>query len=318
MSEEAQAAAPVAESQAPEAGAPTENWADSPIAKVYHPDGTLRSNAGESFKELGHEDLTGFATRNDQSFFDALKNGKEARAGLSQRQESVDNAVVKPGEEATPEDLAAYREGLGALPSAEAYKKALIPSDLPEGAEIDDNLASMVSEWATKHPVNTPEAMQELFAAHTQLVEGMVASHQETATADFNKTREETHKLLTSELGGEELKAKFDDQLGEFLLSDLGKGMGFEYEKSETGEIVTSNPLHAAMMNDPAFLRVMKQNVERNMPAGLPTGRAMPTDVKGLQDRKRELIMSSSGGWQSEADHQEYKSIADQLKAYGQ
>lgn len=318
MSEEAQAAAPVAESQAPEAGAPTENWADSPIAKVYHPDGTLRSNAGESFKELGHEDLSGFATRNDQSFFDALKNGKEARAGLSQRQESIDNAVVRPGEGATPEDLAAYREGLGALPSAEAYKEALIPKDLPEGTEIDDNLASMVSEWATKHPVNTPEAMQELFAAHTQLMEGMVTSHHEATTAEFNKTREETHKLLTSELGGEELKSKFDDQLGEFLLSEQGKGMGFEYERSETGEIVTSNPLHAAMMNDPAFLRVMKQNVERNMPASLPSGRAMPTDVKGLQDRKRELIMSSSGGWKSEADHQEYKSIADQLRAYGQ
>lgn len=318
MSEEAQAAAPVAESQAPDSGAPSENWADSPIAKVYHPDGTLRSNAGESFKELGHEDLTGFATRNDQSFFDALKNGKEARAGLSQRQESVDNTVVRPGEGATPEDLAAYREGLGALPSAEAYKDALIPKDLPEGTEIDDNLASMVSDWATKHPVNTPEAMQELFAAHTQLMEGMVASHQETASAEFDKTREETHKLLTSEMGGDALKSKFDDQLGEFLLSDQGKGMGFEYEKSETGEIVTSNPLHAAMMNDPAFLRVMKQNVERNMPEGLPTGRAMPTDVKGLQDRKRELIMSSSGGWQSEADHQEYQSISDQLRAYGQ
>ena len=318
MSEEATSAAPAAEAAPSVTDGATENWADSPIAKVYHPDGTLRSNAGESFKELGHEDLSGFATRNDQSFFDALKNGKEARAGLSQRQESVDNAVVKPGEGATPEDLAAYREGLGALPSAEAYKKALIPSDLPEGAEIDDNLASMVSEWATKHPVNTPEAMQELFAAHTQLVEGMVTSHKETASAEFDKTREETHKLLTSELGGEELKSKFDDQLGEFLMSDLGKGMGFEYEKSETGEIVTSNPLHAAMMNDPAFLRVMKQNIERNMPAGLPSGRAMPTDVKGLQDRKRELIMSSSGSWQSESDHQEYKSIADQLRAYGQ
>jgi len=318
MSEETQAAAPVAESQAPEGGAPSESWADSPIAKVYHPDGTLRSNAGESFKELGHEDLSGFATRNDQSFFDALKNGKEARAGLSQRQESVDNAVIKPGEEATPEDLAAYREGLGALPSAEAYKKALIPADLPEGTEIDDNLASMVSEWATKHPVNTPEAMQELFAAHTQLMEGMVTSHQETATADFHKTREETHKLLTAELGGEELKSKFDDQLGEFLLSDKGKAAGFDYAKSETGEIVTENPLHAAMMNDPAFLRVMKQSMERTMPASLPNGRAMPTDVKGLQERKRELIMSSSGGWQSDADHQEYKSIADQLKAYGQ
>jgi len=161
MSEEATSAAPAAEAAPSVTDGATENWADSPIAKVYHPDGTLRSNAGDSFKELGHEDLSGFATRNDQSFFDALKNGKEARAGHSQRQESVDNTVVKPGEAATPEDLAAYREGLGALPSAEAYKKALIPSDLPEGAEFDDNLASMVSEWATKHPVNTPEAMQE-------------------------------------------------------------------------------------------------------------------------------------------------------------
>jgi len=316
MSEEATSAAPAAAPSVTDGA--TENWADSPIAKVYHPDGTLRSNAGDSFRELGHEDLSGFATRNDQSFFDALKNGKEARAGLSQRQESIDNTVVKPGEGATPEDLAAYREGLGALPSAEAYKEALIPKDLPEGTQIDDGLASMVSEWATKHPVNTPEAMQDLFKVHAQAMESVLASHHEESNAEFDKTREETHKLLTSELGGEELKAKFDDNLGEFLLSEQGKSMGFEYEKAENGDIVTNNPLHAAMMNDPTFLRVMKQNVERNMPAGLPSGRAMPTDVQGLQDRKRELIMSSSGGWQSEADHQEYKSIADQLKAYGQ
>ena len=321
MSEEATSAAPApaAPSAAPSVtdGA-TENWSESPIAKVYHPDGTLRSNAGESFKELGHEDLSGFATRNDQSFFDALKNGKEARAGLSQRQESIDNTVVRPGEGATPEDLAAYREGLGALPSAEAYKEALIPEDLPEGMEVDDGLVSLISEWATKNPVNTPEAMQELFSSHSQLMEGMLSSHNETAEQEFNQQREDTHKLLTSELGGEKVKAQFDDDLGKFLLSEQGREMGFEYETSETGDIVTGNNLHAAMMNDPAFLRVMKQAVASNSPASLPSGRAMPTDVKGLQDRKRDLIMSSSGGWKSEADHQEYKSIADQLRAYGQ
>ena len=318
MSEESTSAASAPDASQSVSSGATESWEGSPIAKVYHPDGSLRSNAGDSLRELGHEDLSGFATRNDQSFFDALKNGKEARAGLSQRQDASSNAIIRPGEGATPEDLASYRESLGALPSAEAYKEALIPKDLPEGTEIDEGLTSLVTEWATKHPVNTPEAMQELYAAHTQMMESAVSSHVETANAEFDKTREETHKLLTAELGGEAVKSKFDDQLGEFLLSDKGKAAGFEYEKSETGEIVTANPLHAAMMNDPTFLRVMKQAMDRTMPASLPDGRAMPTDVQGLQERKRELIMSSSGGWQSDSDHQEYKSISDQLKAYGQ
>tara|TARA_R100001463_G_scaffold10301_11_gene30239 strand:- start:546 stop:1496 length:951 start_codon:yes stop_codon:yes gene_type:complete len=316
MSEEATSSA--TEAGSPVSSGATENWEGSPIAQVYHPDGTLRANAGDSLRELGHEDLAGFATRNDQSFFDALKNGKEARAGLSQRQESIDNTVVKPGEGATPEDLAAYREGLGALPSADAYKEALIPKDLPEGVEIDEGLASLVSEWATKHPVNTPEAMQELFKSHSELMDGMIESNQQSAEHEFNKQREETHKLLTAELGGEEVKSKFDEDLGKFLMSEQGRNMGFEYEVSENGEIVTSNHLHAAMMNDPAFLRVMRQAVALNNPQSLPGGRVAPTDIKGMQERKRELIMSSSGGWKSESDHQEYKSISDQLRAYGQ
>jgi len=70
-----------------------------------------------------------------------------------------------PGENATPEEVAAFRKATGVPEAADKYN--LKPAQLPEGLAWDDALAKPYAEIAHRH--NIPEkAMQEIVAAHLQ------------------------------------------------------------------------------------------------------------------------------------------------------
>lgn len=292
-----------------------ESWEGSPIAQIYHPDGKLREGAGDALKSLGYEDLTGFITRNNHSFFDTVTGGKEARTALSQRQEIAENSFVKPGEGATPEEYSEFATKLGALTKPEEYLEHLKPEDMPEGFTFDEGLAGFVSDWASKHPVNTPEAMKELAKGHVQFIQQMAEKSQQEEVERFNQLSQETAKTMTEKLGGPQAKAAFDNSLEEFVLSNTAKSLGFEFYKNEEGQIVTDNPLHAVMLNDVASLQLLRGVIENTKSATLPNGTAMPIDKAGLESRKRELLQNNSGYWRSNSEHEEYKAISERLRS---
>lgn len=289
-------------------------WENSPIAQIYNPDGTPKEGAAEAFKAQGREDLAGFTLRNNQDFFTTLKNGREATAMASRKAEIAQNAVTLPGEDATDEDRLAFREKLGAFKSVEDASKAIWPADLPEGFVKDEKLGGLFAEYAAKHPVNTPEAVQELAASFIAHQNELMVSHEEGMVKQGEENALKTREIMTKELGGPQAFAQFSTDAKEFMTSEAARALGFEFEKKESGSIETKNPLHAAMMSDPTFLRILHSTVSKEKPATLPGGRPMPVTQSGLKERKQELLLRNSGGWNSSDDHAEYLSISAQLR----
>lgn len=60
--------------------------------------------------------------------------------------------VTVPGEDAKPEDVAAYRKAVGALDSVEDYAK-IRPDVLPEGVTFNDDLSKPMFELAHKYKI---------------------------------------------------------------------------------------------------------------------------------------------------------------------
>ena len=99
--------------------------------------------------------------------------------------------VTVPGENATPEEVAAFRKALGVPESPEGYQ--LKPEQLPEGLTWDDELAKGFAEIAHKH--NIPAA------AMKELAERFVASEAaklelmaQAAQAELEQGRAELQK----------------------------------------------------------------------------------------------------------------------------
>jgi len=282
-------------------------WENSPVAQIWNPDGTPKEGAQASMASLGHEGISGFSLRNNQSIFDALKGGKEARASLSQRQEAVEGAIMKQGENATPEDQAAYRASLGALSTPDEYLKDLFPSDLPEGFKKDDELGKFASEWAAKNPVNTPEAMKELAAGVIQLQQSQKATMEEQYLASSAEEAKATRADLTMELGGEKEFAEFSESITTYLKSDAARKDGFNFSEVD-GKMVTDNPLHAAYLNDKALLKAIGHRAKDSNPARLPGNQQQGGQGSSLE-RRQSLSRKQLDGSLTNSELQELTAL---------
>mgnify|MGYP003636010519 CR=1 FL=1 len=304
MSEEQGTAAAEQDSQASSQGI---TWENSPVAQIWNPDGSPKDGAQESMASLGHEGIAGFSLRNNQSIFDALKGGKEARASLSQRQEAVEGSIMKPGENSTPEDQAAYREALGALSTPDEYLKDLFPSDLPEGFKKDEELGKFASEWAAKNPVNTPEAMKELAAGVIQLQQSQQATMEEKYLESSAESAKATKADMVMELGGEKQFSDFEESITTYLKSDASRKDGFDFREVE-GKMVTNNPLHAAYLNDMALLKAIGNRAKESNPARLPGNQQQGGQGSSLE-RRQALSRKQLDGSLTTAELQELTSL---------
>lgn len=278
-------------------------WETSPLARIYNPDGSQKDGAAEALKELGYEDISGVLLRNGAGFFDTAKQHKDARATLSQKMEGV---VKLPGADATPEQHQEFRKSLGALSKADDYAAAMWPDDLPEGFAKDEGLGKMASEWAAEHPVNTPEAVKALtgkFIAHQA---AQIAAANSKAQEEATELATKARAALTTELGGEKAFEMFSLQAKEFLSGQAAKQFGFDFKKDESGKLHAENPLHQAMVNDPAFLRMLHGVVKDHRPASLPGSGGMGAPVGNDSPRMKELIGKMANGTMSSSERSEY------------
>lgn len=280
---------------APQAdGQEVTTWENSPIAQVWNPDGTPKEGAQAKLAELGHEGISGFALRNNQGIFDALNNGKEARASLSKRQEAVEGAIIKPGEDASDEDKNAFKVSLGALSTADEYGKVIWPNDLPEGFQKDEELGTFAAEWAAKHPVNTPEAMKELAQGVIALQQKQQATFAETQLIESKKEAETVKAELIAEVGGQQQFDEFSKEIKSYLTGPEAVKMGFEF-RVEEGKVITDNPLHAAMLNDRSILRLLGNKAKESNPARLP-GQNPAQSPEASKARRQELASKQLNG----------------------
>lgn len=280
-------------------------WDNSPVAQIFNPDGSQRDGAADALKELGYESEAGTVLRNGVGLFDSFKQHAEVHKAFREKQ---DGSVRVPGEEATDDERSEFFGKLGALTNAEEYAKLLFPEDLPEDFQKDENLASFVSEWAAKNPVNTPEALQGLAKQFIEHQQSQVTAYEEQAKADHDKLVADTKNQLRTELGGDKAFHDFASGIKEYLTSDAAKSMGFAFEQGENG-LQSSNPLHTQMLNDPASLKMLSALSQKNMPATLPSGSAMPVSPQERAQMRQEIIARNPNGWQSKADFEEYQAL---------
>lgn len=110
-------------------------------------------------------------------------------------------APTRPGEGATPEQIAAYyaevRKITGAPEKPEDYGLKA-PEKLPEGVEWNAELATKAAGIAHKYGV-PPEALQELVALNNENVSSLITKSQEIQKAQY----EEMVNNLNSEWGAE-------------------------------------------------------------------------------------------------------------------
>jgi PAS domain-containing protein len=103
------------------------------------------------------------------SLTDLVKGNVELR---SERDKLKSTAIIKPGKDAKPEEVAAYRKAMGIPEAPEGYK---FP-DPPEGQQLSDEAKASRSAWAkTFHdhgvPATVAEALIGAFAAEAQQVQ---------------------------------------------------------------------------------------------------------------------------------------------------
>jgi len=103
--------------------------------------------------------------------------------------------VTVPGENAKPEEVAAYRKAVGALESVDEYAK-IKPENLPEGLDWNDDLSKPVYELA--HKYNIPaEAVKEYVALRAQQESGRIVA----TTGELQRQLDEGTATLKKDWG---------------------------------------------------------------------------------------------------------------------
>lgn len=282
-------------------------WENSPIAAIWNPDGTPKAEGAQAFNAQGRDDLAGFALRNGQDLFTTLKTGRDA---VSRFQTATEGTIRIPGEDSSAEDRQAFNKALGALDNKDDYLKSIFPDDLPEGFEKDEGLAGILAEHASTNPVLTPASAKELVAKviayQTESFNGMEVKQLEEATAKAQETRD----VITAELGGTKQFEQFSANMKEFATSKAAEEMGFSFQMGEDGKVVTNNPLHAALLSDPAGLRLLKTAMEKHLPAGLPQSTGSGSSSAADNESKAsEMARLNPNGFKSQADLDKYNSL---------
>ena len=106
-------------------------------------------------------------------------------------------SVTVPGENASPEEIAAFRKAIGVPDSADGYDiKA--PDNLPPGLGWDDNAVKAFKSFAHEQGLTGKQAAAAV-AYHTKMVQDQVAA----AIAAHNAEADKTEAKLKTEFGSE-------------------------------------------------------------------------------------------------------------------
>jgi len=126
--------------------------------------------------------------------FKSLPDMAKSYRELESRLGKPDTSVKVPGEDASPEDVAAYRKEIGALESVEEYAK--IRPELPEGVEWNEDLSAPIYELAHKYNIPS-KAVEEYIALRGQQESGRMTA----VTGEMQRQLDEGTATLKKDWG---------------------------------------------------------------------------------------------------------------------
>lgn len=200
-----------------------------------------------------------------KSLHDLGKSYLEAQRTISQRQEGM---VKVPGQEATPDEIAAFRRAIGAPEAPDGYK--LDGIKLPEGIELQDDLLTPFREFALKEGIPA--------ATFAKLIE---------FHADF-----ESRKLA-------EVNAQFED-MQKSGADELRKEWGPRFEQrsmlanraAATFDIPEDHPA----MKDPTILRALAR-VAEGMSEDKLAGNDAVARTLSSGNQARDILFNPQNQW---------------------
>lgn len=167
---------------------------DAPPAVASYRD-TMLDGEGKftpGWHEKLPDDLKAYAPslQTFSSVNDVFKSYGELKKAYGQK-------VQPPNETSTPEQVAKWRQLVGAPESLDGYKFEK-PSDLPAGMEWNEGLLKSVSEWALSNHI-PPKSIEGLISVYNKEQSARLGAAQEKATADgLQALQEEESRLKTA------------------------------------------------------------------------------------------------------------------------
>jgi hypothetical protein len=260
--------------EAPKGSILTGNVGDPPAQTVTTPDWlkTLPEEFQEQASLKTYKDLPSF-----------VKSALEAEKLIGKK------GIVKPGENATPEELDRYYKDLGRPDKPEEYsfKK---PADWPENVPFAENMIPKVQEifhkrgipadqaqgiWNDYHEVIKSEYEQHAGVSEKQVQEGLAALKQEWGGEEKYAANIETAKIAVREFGGDGLVDFLNTSgLGDHpalikAFANAGKGLredGFvgNTSSSSTNTVEGAKAEIEKLSNDHEFTKILYSNDLQN------------------------------------------------------
>jgi hypothetical protein len=181
----------------------SESTTTTPPAQTLIPPATTPADAGGyvapdgSFVQGWTDKLPEELGESRASFgkFKSVQDLAKSYTNLEKRLGKAATAVLVPGENATPEEKAAYRKAIGAFETVDEYAK-LQPESLPEGVEWNADLAKPVLDLAHKYGIPAA-AVKEYLELRVQ----QEAGRTQVIGAELQKQLDEGTALLQKEWG---------------------------------------------------------------------------------------------------------------------
>jgi hypothetical protein len=195
--------------------------------------------------------------------------------------------VILPGENATPEEMAAFHTALGRPETAEAYEIAA-PADLPEGFPYAPELEAGFKQWAFEEGLSATQA-KNLFSKYlTANVENFKAAGEAQAAA-FKRDQETITAALKKDWG-----ADYD---ANFAMAQTAMQEFFPPGSKALAAL-------DKVMGDDADLIRMAYTIGKRMgEAGFVKGGPGGAAAAGLEARRLELTASKAYTDAKDPDH---------------
>jgi len=197
---------------------------------------------------------------------DFVKRAIETKTDRDTLKAKLENSIQKPGEGATPEEIAAFNKALGVPDKPEDYKFEK-PKDLPEGLTYQDNV---VQWWAQiAHKVGLPEnKAKAIFEEYNKLA---IDQYNQQAKELADKVEKENATAQTA------LKEKWGSEY------DKNKEFAVRVVKQFGGETFGQKVIELGLGNEPSFLEFMvsvgkafKDDTMADLTMGQPKVEAKP------------------------------------------
>lgn len=214
----------------------------------------------------GNENLTGFQKVGDLAGAYLEKNGK-----VSELEGKLANAVIKPGEDATPEELAGYRASLGWPEKAEDYQFTEIK--MPEGVEYPKELEADFR--AAAHEMGAPTDLADKM--HGYMMGKLVKAHEDLARQQQKMAEDAVVELKS------DWKDKFDDNK-KAAEAAFGAAMTEAFPEEAKADETLKWLKGLGVLDDARFARFCYAIGAKLMPDKLVNGK---TDISGGGDKRQ-------------------------------